>query len=222
MIAFRILSRCRLLCACAALSLASAGAAMAAETTSAVTYDIPAQALDSALNAYIGTSGAQVFYETALTAGRRSTEVKGRLTSEAALETLLIGTGLVGRRADIDAFIVTLAPQERQSGTSAMAVAQGSRFVSALQAGILATLCGNAQTRPGSYRIALELWISPNGAVQRTELIGSTGDAMRDALLGSVLQGVAIDAVPPPGTPQPLIMAIAPRPPNQTGDCAGQ
>jgi TonB family protein len=181
-------------------------------------YDIPAEPLDAALNAYIGASGAQVFYETALTLGRRSTEVKGRFTPEAALRTLLTGTGLVGRRAEEDAFIVTPAPEGQQPRLSATAVRDG-RFIGAVQAGILGALCGNPQTRPGGYRVTLELWISPSGAVQRTELIGSTGDAARDGALGTALQGAAIDAPLPPDMPQPLVMTIGPRP--SSDDCPG-
>jgi hypothetical protein len=212
-------SVCKLL-AWASILLITASSASAQEN--ALAFDIPAQPLDAALNAYIGTTGAQVLYETALTAGRRSTQVKGRLAPDVALHTLLIGTGLVERKTDADAFIVTAALEGRQAGASATAVARDSRFSGAVQAGILGALCGNPQTRPGGYKIAIELWISPSGAVQHTELIGSTGDATRDAALGNALQGVVVEAVPPEGMPQPLVMTIAPRQPNETGDCVGR
>jgi TonB family protein len=210
----------RLLLSTAAFAVA-AGAALAAETASTAMYDIPAEPLDAALNAYIAASGAQVFYETALSAGRRSTPVRGRFTAEAALQTLLLGTGLVDRRADVDAFVITWPPRgQQQPGLSATAIARDDRFVSAVQAGILGALCGHPEIRPGGYRVALELWISPAGAVQRAELIGSTGDAARDAALQDALQEVAIEAAPPADMPQPIVMTVAPRPPGETGDCA--
>jgi TonB family protein len=212
---------CKLL-AWASILLITASSALAQENAPQLVFDIPAQPLDAALNAYIGVSGAQVLYETALTAGRRSTQVEGRLAPDVALHTLLVGTGLVERRTDADAFIVTAAPEAQQTGASATAVARDSRFIGAVQAGILGALCGNPQTRPGGYKIAIEVWISPSGAVQRTELIGSTGDATRDAALGNALQGATVEAAPPAGMPQPLVMMIAPRQPNKTGDCAGQ
>jgi len=186
----------------------------------AAVYDIAPQPLDSALDAYIRASGSQVFYETALTANRRSAAVKGRLTPAAALEALLAGSGLAARRTDVDAFVITLAP--RPAGTSAATVAPDRNWLGILQKGVLAALCRNPQTRPGGYRIAIELWIAPDGIIQRSALVGTTGDAMRDAALTATLQGTAIGAPPPAGAPQPFIIAIAPRPPRETGDCGGR
>jgi hypothetical protein len=187
-------------------------------TSQTIAYDIPAQALDSALAVYIKISGAQVFYETDLTADLRSMPVKGQFPPDLALRTLLGGTGLIGRRTDIDAFIITSASREAP-GAPVTAFAWGSPFVSALQTGVLSALCRNSRTRPGNYKIAFELWIAPTGAVQHSALIGSTSDVARDAALTSALQGITVGMAPPIGMPQPVIMAIAPR---DTGDCAGQ
>lgn len=185
-----------------------------------VAYDIPSQALDSALNTYIRVSGAQVFYETALTTGRRSAEVKGRFAPDAALRVLLMGTGLVGRLTDVDAF--SIIPANKQHvGAAVTAFARDSRFVNALQANVLKALCGNSQTRPGSYKIAFELWIGPAGRIQSSALVGSTGDAARDAALIKALQDVAVDEAMPLGMPQPIIMSILSRAPGETGDCGG-
>jgi hypothetical protein len=184
-------------------------------------YDIPAQALDTALNTYIQVSGAQVFYETALTTGLRSAEVKGRFAPDAALRALLMGTGLVGRVTDVDAFSVIPATK-LHAAAPVTAFARDSRFVNALQANVLKTLCGNSQTRPGSYKIAFELWMGPTGSVQSSALVGSTGDAARDAALIKALQAVAVDEALPIGMPQPIIMSIVARAPQETGDCAGQ
>jgi hypothetical protein len=185
-----------------------------------VAYDIPAQALDSALETYIRVSGAQVFYETALTAGRRSAEVKGRFAPDAALRVLLMGTGLVGRLTDVDAFSIVPA-NKQHAGAPVTTFARDSRFVNALQAKVLKALCGNSQTRPGSYKIAFELWIGPAGRIQSSALVGSTGDAARDAALITALQDLAVDEALPIGLPQPIIMSILARAPSETGDCAG-
>ncbi|MDE1174714.1 MAG: energy transducer TonB [Parvibaculaceae bacterium] len=195
---------------------------LAAQTSSPeeqAVYDIPAQSLESALNAYITASGAQVFYETALTAGRQSGEVKGRFTPAAALRALLAGTELAARRTDVDAFVIMQAPADE---TGSPAILPDSRFLGALQTGILGALCRDVQTRPGTYKIALELWISPTGVVRRSALIGSTGNATRDAAFTAALQGLVIGALPPADLPQPVFMAIAPRSPQETGDCNGQ
>lgn len=192
----------------------------AAPRAQSIEFDIPAQGLDSALDRYVRTSGAQLLYETSLAAGRRSPGVKGRLTTEAALRALLAGSGLVGMRADVDAFIIT--PATRTEAAITAPRAPDSRFLGALQARMLSALCGDARTRPGAYRVALELWITPGGTIRRGALLGSTGDETRDAALIEALRGLEIGATPPPALPQPVILAIAPKPPRETGDCDGR
>jgi hypothetical protein len=178
-------------------------------------FDIPAQELDEALNAFRTAARVHIFYETALTAGRRSREVKGSFTPGRALQALLGGTGLLVRRTDVDAFAILPGRAE------APASQPDGRFVSALQNGVLDLLCRESQTRPGRYKVALELWIAPTGAIQRSALMASTGDAALDAALLRVLQGGNINAAPPPNMAQPFILAVAPRAPSETGDCGG-
>src|ERR1700761_5278831 len=78
-------------------------------------YDIAAQDLDAAIKTYIRVSGVQVFFETAVTTGRRSTALNGRFTAAQALRTLLSGTGLRASRTDVDAFII--APDAETSSS---------------------------------------------------------------------------------------------------------
>ena len=183
-------------------------------------YGIPAQALDSALNAYIQASGVQVLYETALTKARRSSALDGRFASDVALDMLLAGTGLVARRIDLEAFVITQAPQ-RKVEPGAMTARPDARFLAALQAGVLEALCRSPQTRPGGYKVAVELWIAPNGAVQHVALVGSSSDAERDHLLRAALHSASIRMAPPAGFPQPFLLAIDRRSPQETGDCPG-
>ncbi|BCA56639.1 Ferrichrome-iron receptor [Nitrospira sp. KM1] len=60
----------------------------------ATTYDIPAQPLTSALNAFAETSGLQVSFPSELATGVDSPGLNGSYTPAAALDTLLGGTGL--------------------------------------------------------------------------------------------------------------------------------
>jgi hypothetical protein len=191
-----------------------------AVTEAPASYEIAAQDLDVALNAYIRASGVQVFFETAIVAGRHSMPVNGRFTAAQALKTLLVGTGLTASRTDVDAFVITPSV-EGGSDSSISTVLPDGRFMAALQAGVLAALCRDPRTRPGSYRIAIELWITPQGIVQQSSLIGSTGDAGRDEALRKNLQAASIAATPPPGSKQPFVMMIKRRDPRDTGDCAG-
>ena len=183
-------------------------------------FDIPAQALDQALNALRSAARVDIFYETALTAGRRSREVKGNFTPGSALQTLLGGTGLLVNRTDVDAFAI-LPGRAEPDRAQAPASHPDGRFVSALQNGVLDLLCRNSQTRPGRYKVALELWIAPTGVIQHSALMASTGDVALDTALLQALRGGSINATPPAKVAQPFILAVAPRTPSETGDCGG-
>jgi hypothetical protein len=159
-------------------------------------FDIPAQELDQALNAFRTAARVHIFYETALTAGQRSRDVKGSFAPGRALQTLLEGTGLLVRRTDIDAFAI-LPGRAEPDRAPAPAIHLDGRFVSALQNGVLDLLCRNSQTQPGRYKAVLELWIAPTGAIQRSVLMASTGDAALDASLLRALQGGQINVAPP-------------------------
>ncbi|QUS40539.1 hypothetical protein RPMA_18145 [Tardiphaga alba] len=166
------------------------------------------------------TSGTQVFYETALTAGLTAKAVNGRFTADAALNELLAATGLIARRTDSDAFIIVPAPQQKAASTGLVA-ATGLRFMTALQKGVVDALCRSERTRPGSYKVAIEIWIAASGAFQRASLVGSTGDAERDRAVVEALSGVSLRMAPPPDSPQPFILSVGARRPHQSGDCSG-
>ncbi|WP_152535587.1 STN domain-containing protein [Bradyrhizobium sp. Ai1a-2] len=198
-------------------------AAQGANPTTALrsaAYDIPAQDLDAALNVYMKVSGAPVLYEAPLTSGRRSMPVKGYLAPAPALRVLLLGTGLAARRVGNDAFSIVVATAQ-DADAPAAPLMPSSHFGVVLQASVMRAVCRAPKTRPGSYRIALALWIGPTGNVQSSALIGSTGDEARDAALIAVLQNVTVGVGPPAGMSQPIILTIAPRPPPETGDCSG-
>ena len=61
------------------------------------TFDIPAQPLSGALNAFGRQSGLQVTIDLSLAAGVQSQAVSGSMTSAEALNQLLAGTGITGR-----------------------------------------------------------------------------------------------------------------------------
>jgi TonB family protein len=185
-----------------------------------IEFDIPAQELDQALNAFRSAARVHIFYETALTAGRRSREIKGSFAPGRALQTLLAETGLLVRRTDVDAFAI-LPGRVEPDRVQAPASHPDGRFVSALQNGVVDLLCRNSETRPGRYKVALELWVAPTGTIQRSALMASTGDVALDAALLRALQGGNINAAPPANVAQPFILTVAPRAPSETGDCGG-
>jgi outer membrane receptor protein involved in Fe transport len=75
--------------------------------------DIPAGALSSALKDLARQTGVELLYDRGLVRAFRSPRVQGRLTVEAALQRLLVGTELAMRRAASGAWVIerrTLAP----------------------------------------------------------------------------------------------------------------
>jgi hypothetical protein len=73
-------------------------------------FDIPVQPLAAAIETYAAATGLQVLYNAHLVAGRRSTELVGVLTPQAALQVLLKGSGLVVRYAAPGALVIVAPP----------------------------------------------------------------------------------------------------------------
>lgn len=194
------------------------GAQQSSASSAMRNYEIPAQALDVALEAYMRTAGVQVLFETELTKGRRSTSLQGYFVPDVALKSLLSETGLVVRRTGIDAFVITQPPDMNIKNPMRKARPDG-RFLAALQTSVVEALCRTSLTRPGGYKIAIELWVAQNGTIWRSALIGSTNDAERDRLMLSVLRGASVRIAPPTDFPQPFVLAIGPQWPRDTGDC---
>jgi len=189
-----------------AVLLMSGGLRLRAETAPAdpaLAFDIPAQDVDKALKELAAASGLQILFESAITTGRHSTTVNGVMTPEAALSILLLGSGLVGRRSDVDAIVVVLAPASSPAGPDA-------GFLGVLQTSILRGLCRDQQTMPGTYHIAFQLWMAQNGTVRRTALLGSTGDPQRDAAVIRALKAVTVGVVPAGAVERPLTMTVSP------------
>jgi iron complex outermembrane receptor protein len=85
------------LAALAPLDPAAAQPQPATGRPAGIAFDIPAQPLGAALNAFARQSGLQVTAEAAIVSGATSQAVSGSLTREEALRQLLSGTGLAGR-----------------------------------------------------------------------------------------------------------------------------
>jgi hypothetical protein len=199
------------------VGLLVAGAAAAGGEDDPAAFDIPAQPLMAALDAYGAATGLQVVYDGALVAGRRSNAVRGRMAPDAALRSLLDGTGLVVVYAAPDVF--SLLPARAMPPADMRRIGDYLPYLAAVQGSIEAAFCRQPLTAPGAYRIEFSFWIDPVGRVSRAQLLGSTGERARDRTIAGLLDGLAIDRPPPPDMPQPVVMAISPRGPAETGDC---
>jgi Secretin and TonB N terminus short domain/TonB C terminal len=198
------------------VGLLVAGAAAGGEDDPAA-FDIPAQPLMAALDAYSAATGLQVVYDGALVAGRQSNAVRGRMAPDAALRSLLNGTGLVVLYAAPDVF--SLLPERAMEPARARRIGDYMPYLAAVQGSIEAAFCSRPLTAPGAYRIEFSFRIDPAGRVSRAQLLGSTGERARDRAIAGLLDGLTIDRPPPPDMPQPVVMAISPRGPAETGDC---
>uniref|UniRef100_Q07N93 Secretin/TonB short N-terminal domain protein n=1 Tax=Rhodopseudomonas palustris (strain BisA53) TaxID=316055 RepID=Q07N93_RHOP5 len=177
-----------------------------------LTFDIPSQSLETALDAYGAASRTQVLYESVMTAGRRSREVKGRYTPDAALRLLLSGTGL-----DLDYTAeraITLMPatkpalSERSDSDRQRHLARFNHFLGGVQAGMMTALCRHPEARPGAFRVALQFRVSTSGAITNLALLNSTGKPPRDAAIASVLGRLSFSEPPPIDMPQPITMTL--------------
>jgi hypothetical protein len=200
----------------------NAVAASGRDATAKITFDIPSQPLATALFAYSQQSGAEVFVDHALVASRWSTVLRGAYDIEAALRALLLGSGLVPRRAAPNGFtLVSIAtaepPPDRTPGWSSDRAQV--RFYAALQAAVRRTLCARAHTQPGPYRAALAVWIGSSGHIDRVHLLGSNVDGEIGRILLNKIHDISLSEPPPPGFVQPVVLVVLPRTPDITGDC---
>jgi outer membrane receptor protein involved in Fe transport len=102
-----MLSRPYLLSGLASTAIAACIISTPAEAQQVYNFDIPAQELGSALRAFARTSGVQVIFDGRAMRGKRSANYRGRADADAALRTLLQGTGMNFRR---DGKIYVIAP----------------------------------------------------------------------------------------------------------------
>lgn len=186
-------------------------------------FDIPAQPLDSALEAYMRATGLQGFYKSASTMSLTSHAVKGRFTSEEALEMLLAGTDLAARYPIEGTFTIVAPSSERDALSRTrpppLRITAYNTFLGLVQGQVIASLCGNPATRPGSYRAALQISIGAAGVIDDASLLSTTGDVARDRVIADALLGVNIGEAPPPTMPQPVTMLISPRRPGAPDGC---
>jgi hypothetical protein len=215
-----------------ALGLAWAAGAVADDNYTplgTLKFDIPAQPLIEALQAYSVATGTQVMFETNSAEGLRSTPVQGEFTAQAALQMLLTDTDLKVRYTRANAITVApvsapdadeppahaLAPADLALGT--LNVSGGTdnndrnrlgEYIGVVQADIQKALRKN-KAASGEYRAEVRLWIDQSRTVQRAELSRSNGDRNRDASVASALQGLILSQPAPANTPQPIRFMIA-------------
>ena len=203
----------RAVCALVLLWLLAGGRAAQAEPA-LLTLDLPAQNLEHALQAYSRATGMAVLVDRELTRGRRSISVHGRFTAQEALAMLLTGSGLMARYARSDAFTLQLAQVSRPATTKGASARNAARinnsYATALQQAIETSLCRSPLTRPGSFRALVQVWVNPNGVIEHSRLVSSTGDEQRDEALVRSLSAARVQRPAPSSLRQPVTLLLMP------------
>lgn len=203
----------RAACALVLLLLLVGGRAAQAEPA-LLALDLPAQDLEHALQAYSRATGMAVLVDRELTRGRRSIAVRGRFTAQEALAMLLTGSGLMARYARSDAFTLQ-TPQVSQppptQGAAARSAARiNNSYATALQQAIETSLCRSPLTRPGSFRALVQVWVNPDGVIEHSRLVSSTGDEQRDEALVRNLSAARVERPAPSSLRQPVTLLLMP------------
>ena len=195
------------------LTLTHAHAATEVGPDATMAFDIPEQLLGAAIERYGAISGRQVVYDGTLAVGRRSTAVEGVFTPAEALRILLTGTGLEPHYVASDGFFLspgpapeTVPPREANTAAPAVVIAYYGR----IQAALRQAFCTSDVTRAGGYHIAVSFWIGPSGGISRIAPLGSTGRPELDQEIGQTLQNVVVQAPPPEGFAQPIVLVVTP------------
>lgn len=228
-----VVSNALLLSMCFAVSLLALRYACAADTerapAGAMHFDLPAQALESALQAFGAVSGYSVLVAAQLTTGRSAAEVRGEFLPQQALQLLLAGTGLRERYigAEAHAFTLEALPQEAAVAARTDAAAppvsadqswRRNAYALILQTSITRALCRAQPDSFGRYRMAVQLWLERSGAVRNVHLLESSGMVAQDQTVLQQLGRLVMDAPPPADMAQPLTILLTPRP-DPGADC---
>jgi hypothetical protein len=207
-LAAAMLAACLAVAVGAAMSVWAAERGDAAAQSGLMVFDIPAQPLAFALEAYGAVTGIEVFYDAELATGRRSAGVKGTFSPARGLEALLHGTGYVARTTGSGAVSIVLASAAaaQQVTASRRVFNRYDRYFAALQARLGQALCGSDHAQVGSGEIIFKFWLAGSGVIARADIVASGGDPA----IANGIAGLDIGEPLPAGLPQPVTMAVLP------------
>ena len=193
-----------------------------------IAFDIPPQSLLTALRTYSEVTGQAVLVDNALAEGRNSSGVHGNFDKTEALQKLLAGTGLVAMYSSDQAFTLKLAESDASAGktvrerSESLGVEESEavieHYAGMIQKPIEAALCQFSDTRPGTYRLAMQIWIASSGRVERTRLLTPI-DSQRDYEVRHALNKLVLEP-PPSGMQQPITLLLLPKHANDVSACA--
>jgi hypothetical protein len=200
--------------------LLSVGTALADDART--NFNIPAQPMAEALYAFSAITGIEILVDARSAEGRRSTAVAGTMAPREALEVMLAGSGLASEDFGPGTIALKPIPRPPADGSSGSAARLDLPYFADVQRAIQQALCADARTLPGTYRVALKLWIGRSGTVLLSKRLDTTGDAARDVAIDAVMHGGLRIGQPPADLPQPITLLISPRDPQETSVCSSR
>lgn len=82
-------------------------------------------------------------------------------------------------------------------------------YAQLLESRVTAALRRERRLKGVHYRVFIQIWVSPSGAVQRTEYISTSGKADVDRTIQETFKGLGQLPEPPPaGMPQPIVLRL--------------
>ncbi|SNT64486.1 hypothetical protein SAMN05216374_0395 [Tardiphaga sp. OK246] len=173
-----------------------------------LSFDIPAQPLGAALDAYSMTTGLDVFYNAAIAERRHSNAAHGTFTPLRAIQIILGGSGYV---AHVTApWSLTIVPENtgaRATQGLGRADVRFEPYFSLVQQQVDQILCDLPDEATGRTEVLLRMWLKPSGEVVRADVLADANGASRP--LASVISQVRFVA-PPADMPQPVTLVIFP------------
>jgi Secretin and TonB N terminus short domain len=197
-----------------------------APSAAPIHFALPAEPLVDAINAYGRTADIAVLVDSSALTGRMSAPLDGDFSPREALQRLLAGTGLQARFTSSDEAVIrpvpsmivtpelpdTPSPLIFASDVAGLAAGgdDAEAYAVLLQTHLTDALCQSPLTRPGAYRLLVQLTIGSSGAVVASQLLDSTGAPARDAAIEQVMRTVSLDSAPPAGLHQPVTILLRP------------
>ncbi|RKP52483.1 TonB C-terminal domain-containing protein [Trinickia fusca] len=194
------------------------------QVDSAAHFALPAQPLAQALRAFGHMADLVVLAPAPLLEGRMSAPVEGDYSARAALERMLVGTGLHAEFMAQDEAIIAAQPgvpaapsNETDAAASAVSPIDGigennqqRAYAAMLQARLTEALCAQSAAVPGGYRLVAQLRIDDKGTVVAVNIVTSSGLASRDAAIVQTMRALKLEWAPPPGLPEPVTILLRP------------
>jgi hypothetical protein len=186
-------------------------------------FDLPAESLELALQAFGRISELAVLAPAPLLAGRTSAAVNGDYSPREALDLVMEGTGLQAEFMGTDEAIIVARPEAAAPAPPvATPAAQATwpidgigddagrlAYAGMLQARLTQALCEQPLTVPGGYRLAAQIRIDDKGTVVAASMVASSGMASRDAMIMRALRSLKLDS-PPGDLPEPVTILLRP------------